>query len=749
MSEFEQVSEGGNSQGLFGSGNQLQGGTGPAGGMSGTGFAEADGVRGTGAAAYGASVDTRGPFSPQLNGMLSASFGSSLQGLQLKRGEGTKNQKIGALAHTIGNRISLGDHITEDPKDAHSMEVISHEVAHALAGGGQGKHPLDRPGDPGETAAYDAGRKFKAFVAGGAKEAPPQLSPARGGLAAIHRFEGGEHKDAVDNAEKTLKEEGIAVDKDVTAQMGKTITLGNGLEVTPGDITAMMGDFYGAFDKGKDGKDHFNPAKSFEAMNNADPEEMKQILARIKREKEDVEKTKEGKGEFKATPTSEFDQVTENRKVTTDKDGTTTGYNFLELAKRNANHFNKQDTTGFDNNMGSYDEFHRMALEAAAKGDENRARGLEASAQHFLTDRFSAGHQFDKDKIIEAGGGGTGGQIMTRFVHNQLDKNGVKMTDASGTSWDGRGDEHWGEKENKENRKHAAQATYQSYSELEDVLSKKKKPEEALKGSKVSGMVPQWSPDNEKRAEESAKMKGMDDPVAFAKFLKNEGGDMLEEKTHELKKWAGDKWDGAKSWLGDKWHKASSWLGNKWDGAKEWASEKWEGAKDWAGDKWQGAKDWASDKYQGAKDWLGDKWQGTKDWAGEKWQGAKQSASDAVDWGKDKAGAAKQWAGEKWQSTKDWAGEKWQGAKESASNAVEWGKEKAGEAKQWAGDKWQGAKESASDAVEWGKEKAGEAKQWAGNKWEGAKESAGAAKNWASDKASSVWNWAKRKASGD
>ena len=353
MSEFEQVSEGGNSQGLFGTGNQLQGGTGPAGGMSGTGFAEADGVQGTGAAVYGASVDTRGPFTPQLNGLLSASFGSSLQGLQLKRGEGTKNQKIGALAHTIGNRISLGEHITEDPKDAHSMEVISHEVAHALAGGG------------------------------------------------------------------------------------------------------------------------------------------------------------------------------------------------------------------------------------------------------------------------------TGGQIMTRFVHNQLDKNGVKMTDASGTSWDGRGDEHWGERENKENRKHAAQATYQSYSELEDVLSKKKKPEEALKGSKVSGMVPQWSPDNEKRAEESAKMKGMDDPVAFAKFLKNEGGDMLEEKTHELKKWAGDKWDGAKSWLGDKWHKASSWLGNKWDGAKEWASEKWEGAKDWAGDKWQGAKDWASDKYQGAKEWLGDKWQGTKDWAGDKWQGAK------------------------------------------------------------------------------------------------------------------------------
>lgn len=218
-------------------------------------------------------------------------------------------------------------------------------------------------------------------------------------------------------------------------------------------------------------------------------------------------------------------------------------------------------------------------------------------------------------------------------IHNQLDKNGVKMTDASGTSWDGRGDEHWGERENKENRKHAAQATYQSYSELEDVLSKKKKPEEALKGSKVSGMVPQWSPDNEKRAEESAKMKGMDDPVAFAKFLKNEGGDMLEEKTHELKKWAGDKW--------------------------------------------QGAKEWASDKYQGAKEWLGDKWQGTKDWAGDKWQGAKQSASDAVEWGKEKTGEAKQWAGNRWEGAKESAGAAKNWASDKASSVWNWAKRKA------------------------------------------------------------------------
>ena len=107
MSEFEQVADGGHSLGPFGSSNQLQGGMGPASGFSGAGSALAEGVHGMEPAAHGPSVDTRGPFAPQLNGLLSASFGSSLQGLQLKRGEGSKNQKLGALAHTIGNRISL------------------------------------------------------------------------------------------------------------------------------------------------------------------------------------------------------------------------------------------------------------------------------------------------------------------------------------------------------------------------------------------------------------------------------------------------------------------------------------------------------------------------------------------------------------------------------------------------------------------------------------------------------------------
>ena len=643
-----------------------------------------------------AAGPTRGPFSPYINSVLSASFGQSLEGITVARGEGDKNHGIGAEAHTIGTKVSLGSNVSEDAEDARSLEIIGHEVAHALAGGGAGKTLLDQPGDPGETAAYDAGRQLRNFAVGGGSI--PQLRPAYGGQAAIHRYEGGEHKDAMDNAAKTLKAEGVAVDPKVAAQMSKKIKLGNGLEVAPGDVTAMMGDFYGAFDKGKDGKDHFNPGKSFEAMNSADPEEMKKILAKIHREYDDVQKAKDGKGEFKATATSEFDEITENRKVTTDKDGTTSGYQFLELAKRNANHFNKEDSSGFDNNMGSYGEMHRLALKAASDGDENRARAMEAAAQHFLTDRFSAGHQFDKDKIIEAGSGGLLGQGMSRFVHNFLNQNGVSMSDESGHTWTGRGDEHWADKENKDNRLHTARSTYESYADLQAVLSGQKKPEDAQKDSKVGGLVPQWNPKTEKFAELLASpVIAPNVPGFWDKFAIPEGLDMGKEKGHDLKKWAGQKWDGATNWVGDKWQGAKDWAGRQWQGTKQTASE---------------VKEWGSQKLHNAGEWADQQWQTTK----------------------QDAGAVKEWGSQKLHNAGEWADQQWQSSKQDAGAVKEWGSQKLHNAGEWADQQWQTTKRDA-----------GAAKDWAGQKWQGAKDTASEA----SDKASSAWGWLKKAVSRD
>lgn len=114
---------------------------------------------------HASGAPARGPFSPVVNGLLQACYGHLLDGITVAKGEGAKNRGMGAEAHTIGRHISLGDRVKEDPKDAQSMEIIGHEVAHALARGGSGQHVLDRKGDPVSTSPTmrggSSGRSWK------------------------------------------------------------------------------------------------------------------------------------------------------------------------------------------------------------------------------------------------------------------------------------------------------------------------------------------------------------------------------------------------------------------------------------------------------------------------------------------------------------------------------------------------------------------------------------------------------------
>ncbi|MFT3754950.1 MAG: DUF4157 domain-containing protein [Pseudoxanthomonas sp.] len=135
-----------------------------------------------GLAGQAAAGAARGPFTGPVNSLLRNCFGHMLDDITVARNEGGKNRGIGAAAHTIGRHISLGDDIKEDMNDPHSMEVITHEVAHALGTPGKQKHVLDRAGDPGEHAAYDAGRSLRSFIQGGGRGPAPQLKPAHGGV---------------------------------------------------------------------------------------------------------------------------------------------------------------------------------------------------------------------------------------------------------------------------------------------------------------------------------------------------------------------------------------------------------------------------------------------------------------------------------------------------------------------------------------------------------------------------------------
>ncbi len=639
---------------------------------------------------------------PETYSLLRQSFGPGVDEVAVEKNQGAKNRSIAAKAHTIGNKISLGDDIRDDPRDAHSMEVIAHEFAHALAKGGSGQHILDRPGDPGEHAAYAAGRQFRGFVESGGKGPTPSIKPALGGLASVHRWEAGEHVDAVANASNLLKEEGREVDPHLAAMMTDKIKLANGLEVTPGEITAMMGDFYGSFSKDEKGKEQLDAKGSWDQLNKADAKEMQKILEAVRKEASDVKDVREGKQDkFEATDSGKLEGITKNRRNEKGQ------YSFLELAQRNKSHFTTKDESGTDNNMGAYSSFHQMALEAAQRGDKDQARALESCAQHYLTDRFSGGHQFDKQKIMDASGSPNAedikGNVVSRIIHNEYDQNGVTVhdkdhkpgqggdpTSSSGPipikdqhEWKAKGDEHWADADNKTNRHKSAQATVDSFAEIDAVLNGQKTIKQVEKdGFKARDTVPQYDPGRQEATESWARN------MSYWDIASKEVGEA-----------PGALWGKTLRTLG----KVENGLSDAWDYTKDKAGKAWDFTTDKAGKAW----DWTKDK-------AGKAWDFTKDKAGQAWEGTKEGAGKAWDFTKDKAGKA-------WNFTKDKASETWGGIKEGASEVWEGAKDAGHQV-------WEGTKEAGSAA--WGSMKSGAkaVADTAGKTWDGAKDIAG--KGW-------------------
>jgi len=135
-----------------------------------------------------------GPFSADwLNGALATAFGMGLDGLDARFGETGANDALGAQAQTEGQQMRFGGGVDADPAqpqaaDPAALEIIAHETAHALAGGGSGQAALDGAGDPGEATADQAGQAFRRWAESGFEGPVPSLKPAQGGKASIHRY---------------------------------------------------------------------------------------------------------------------------------------------------------------------------------------------------------------------------------------------------------------------------------------------------------------------------------------------------------------------------------------------------------------------------------------------------------------------------------------------------------------------------------------------------------------------------------
>jgi peptidoglycan hydrolase-like protein with peptidoglycan-binding domain len=118
-----------------------------------------------------------------LDDALKSAFGPGVNQIAVEHGADAENAAIGALAHTEGRTVRLSSSVK--PDDAQGLEIIGEEVAHAMAGGGSGETSLDLPGDPGESAAKQTGKRFADQAQGRAPASA--LAPATGGRARLHR----------------------------------------------------------------------------------------------------------------------------------------------------------------------------------------------------------------------------------------------------------------------------------------------------------------------------------------------------------------------------------------------------------------------------------------------------------------------------------------------------------------------------------------------------------------------------------
>ena len=132
-----------------------------------------------------ADDEEQGPIGGLAGAALAAAFGRPLHGVTVDQGN---TAALGADATTEGTAITLSSGIdAQDAADPASMEVLAHEAAHALAGGGSGEELVDAPGDAGEAKADAAGKAFRRWSETGFEGPAPKLEPAAGGKAAIHR----------------------------------------------------------------------------------------------------------------------------------------------------------------------------------------------------------------------------------------------------------------------------------------------------------------------------------------------------------------------------------------------------------------------------------------------------------------------------------------------------------------------------------------------------------------------------------
>jgi Domain of unknown function (DUF4157) len=343
-----------------------------------------------------AAADAKAPsgtgqqLAPGVRGKMESSFGADFSSVRIH--EGDHASQLGALAYTQGSDVHFAPGQYQ-PETQSGQALIGHELAHVVQ---QGQGRVAAPGQAkGAPVVTDHALEDEADRAGQAasRGEPAQLSG--GGAAAgvamaklasqpIQRFGSQEHKSLGDNATGTASYNvgGAASDS---------------FQLTHGDLIALNGDYFLA-----------GPGTTAAGGRGAQ-DDIFQLAARPG-----------NRGQTAGTQ----DEVIWALKIIRDSDprfaagGPWAGFVFSDavkgavneryqrLAASNTTHFaapRGRDAAGQPNaspegSAGtSYRSTHEAALRMAYQAGQrreaiDRAMAMEAAAQHYLTDAFSAGH---------------------------------------------------------------------------------------------------------------------------------------------------------------------------------------------------------------------------------------------------------------------------------------------------------------------------------------------------------------------
>ncbi|QVW24181.1 phospholipase [Pseudomonas hormoni] len=287
------------------------------------------------------------------------------------------------------------------------------------------------------------------------------------------KFEGGEHTAIGDNTLLRFVKDAPAI---VASQV--ELHLPNGLALTYGQVVALGGDFYGIPDKpisegatAADRIQRFTEAFNSLAVLPASNAEVKLILGVMQKEIAAVKQAiKDGKQPHEAYDALGDTLSEEWNKITGGGSIVSALYplgRYLKLAANNADHFAEWALLAY---IAGHTAALQQAVIAHNTGDDKSlelAYAMNAFADHYLTDLFSAGHlRVPRKQLAAVVTPSDLGSLITRFMHDEDSKFGLNVRNGDGAQWHAYGDKRYFDAIDSANRLQVNQAVQVSADEI-------------------------------------------------------------------------------------------------------------------------------------------------------------------------------------------------------------------------------------------------------------------------------------------